>query len=69
MRHFAFCAIFGVTYETHLAAGIAYSLWRLAMGWKVRGWNTPGGKILRVIQTTPEAHPAYCTTSTVSFPR
>ena len=44
-------------YETHII-----------MGWRVQGSNSGGGKIFGTRSDWRWAHPASCTTSTVSFP-
>jgi hypothetical protein len=48
---------------------IAQSVKRLAAGWTVRGSNPGGGaRFSAPVQTDPEAHPAFYTMATGSFP-
>jgi hypothetical protein len=50
-------------------AWIAQPVLRLATGWTVRGSNPDGGMIFSApVQTGPEAHPAFYTMGTGSFP-
>jgi hypothetical protein len=53
---------------THKWAGIAQSVWQLATGWMVWGWNPCGGEIFCTCPDQPGAHPASCTMGTGSFP-
>ena len=48
-------------------AGIAWSVWQLATGWKVRGSNPGGARFSALVQTGSGAHPASCTIGIGSF--
>jgi len=39
-------------------AGLAYSVWRLAMGWTVRGWNSGWGEIFHTRPDRPWGPPS-----------
>ena len=60
---------FSFTLAWSLWAAIAQSIQRLATGWTVRGSKAGWGSIFSApVQTGSGAHPASCTTGTVSFP-